>query len=313
MRREVSLLIAYAALLLAMAFLAPAFFSVENIRDMALSNMPVLLIAIGMTLVILTGEIDISVGSQFAIAAIAAGVFAKSGLPLVVVAAGAIAVGWLMGALNGALVAWLRIPSIVVTLATMAILRDGLRWTRGGAWVQNLPRRFQWFGFSQAGGQVAIVLLGAAVFVAFALFLRWTAPGRAIYATGSDAEAARLAGIDVRLVRFHVFAILGVLTAFGALLNSVRFEDIQANAGIGLELKVIAAVVIGGASVNGGRGTLVGTLLGVVLLGAIGPALTFLGVNAYWEKAVQGVIILAAVALDAAGQRKGAHAPAAAH
>lgn len=313
MRREWSLAAAYAALLIAMAFIAPGFFAAENIRDMVLANTPVLLIAIGMTLVILTGEIDISVGSQFAIASIAAALFAKSGLPMLAVAAGAIALGWLMGALNGAFVAFLRIPSIVVTLATMAILRDSLRWSRGGAWVQNLPHSFQWFGFSQAGGQAVIVVIGAAVLALFVYLLRWTAPGRAIFATGSDAEAARLAGISVQSVRFHVFAALGALTGFAALLNSVRFEDIQANGGMGLELKVISAVVIGGASVNGGRGTLFGTLLGVALLAAIGPALTFVGVNAYWEKAVQGAIILAAVGFDALGATRGTHARATAH
>ncbi len=312
MKRELSLLAACAALLAGMAVFAPGFFAGGNLRDIVLSNTPVLLIAIGMTLVILTGEIDISVGSQFAIASIVAALFAKAGLPMVVVAIGAAALGWLMGAVNGALVAYVRIPSIVVTLATMVILRDSLRWTRGGAWVQNLPPDFQWFGLGQSAGQFAIVLIGALLFAALAVFLRWISAGRAIYATGSDVEAARLAGIDVRAVRFHVFAALGALTGFAAILNSVRFEDIEANAGMGLELKVISAVVIGGASVSGGRGTLLGTLLGVALLGAIGPALTFLGVNAYWEKAVQGAIILAAVAIDAIGNRRGAHAKAAA-
>ena len=311
MRRELSLLAAYALILIAMAFLAPDFFTVENLRDMILTNTPVLLIALGMTVVIITGEIDISVGSQFAIAGIAAALFGKAGLPTIVVFIGSAAVGWLMGAFNGALVAYLRIPSIVVTLATMEIFRDGLRWTRGGAWVQNLPPSFQWFGFGQSAGQAVIVLLAAIVYLASAAFLRWIAAGRAIFATGSDAEAARLAGINIHAVRFHVFAALGALTGFAALLNSVRFEDIQANAGVGLELKVISAVVIGGASISGGRGTLLGTLLGVLLLGAIGPALTFVGVNAYWEKAVQGGIILAAVAIDAIG-RKGRHVEAAA-
>jgi len=312
MKRELSLLAACAALLAGMAIFAPGFFAGGNLRDIVLSNTPVLLIAIGMTLVILTGEIDISVGSQFAIASIVAALFAKAGLPMIVVAIGAAALGWLMGAVNGALVAYLRIPSIVVTLATMVILRDSLRWTRGGAWVQNLPPNFQWFGLSQSAGQFAIVLIGALLFGTLAVFLRWISAGRAIYAAGSDVEAARLAGIDVKAVRFHVFAALGALTGFAAILNSVRFEDIEANAGMGLELKVISAVVIGGASVSGGRGTLLGTLLGVALLGAIGPALTFLGVNAYWEKAVQGGIILAAVAIDAIGNRRGAHAKAAA-
>ncbi len=281
-----------------MAWRAPSFFAGGNIQDVLLANVPVLIIAIGMTLVILTAEIDISVGSQFAIASIGAALFAKAGLPMPVVLLGAAALGWLLGALNGAIVAFAGIPSIVVTLATMVIFRDGLRWARGGAWVQNLPTSFQWFGFGQTAGRVAIVIAGAAVFTAFAVALRSIAAGRAVFATGSDAEAARLAGIEVRQVRFYIFAVIGALTGVAALLNSVRFQDIQANAGIGLELKVISAVIIGGTSVNGGRGSLWGTLLGVALLGVIGPALTFLGVNPYWEKAVQGGIILMAVAMD---------------
>jgi len=298
LKRELSLIAALGALLLVMAWRAPSFFAAGNIQDMLLANVPVLIIAIGMTVVILTAEIDISVGAQFAIASIGAALFAKAGLPMPVVLLGAAALGWLLGAVNGAIVAFAGIPSIVVTLATMVIFRDSLRWARGGAWVQNLPASFQWFGFGQTAGRAAIVIAGALVFAAFAVALRWIAAGRAVFATGSDAEAARLAGIEVRQVRFYVFALIGALTGVAALLNSVRFEDIQANAGIGLELKVISAVVIGGTSVNGGRGTLWGTLLGVALLGVIGPALTYLGVNPYWEKAVQGAIILASVAMD---------------
>jgi rhamnose transport system permease protein len=126
-----------------------------------------------------------------------------------------------------------------------------------------------------------------------------------VYATGSNEQAARLAGLDTARVTFAVFAIAGALTGLAALLNSVRFNQIPSNAGIGLEMKVIAAAVVGGAAIRGGRGSFSGTLLGVVLLGAIGPALTFLGVSAYWERALQGAIILAAVALDALRERRG--------
>jgi rhamnose transport system permease protein len=122
--------------------------------------------------------------------------------------------------------------------------------------------------------------------------------GRAIYATGSDVEAARLAGLQPRWVFFNAFVLMGVLTGAAAFLNSIRFMDIQSNAGIGLELKSIAAVVVGGTSIQGGRGTLWGTLAGVALLGTIGTALTFLGINPFWEKAIQGGIILAAVVSD---------------
>ena len=128
------------------------------------------------------------------------------------------------------------------------------------------------------------------------------AAGRAVYATGSDADAARLAGINP-LVLFSCIRAGGALTGCAAMLNSVRFDQIPSNAGIGLEMKVIAAVVVGGTTVTGGKGTITGTVLGVILLGVIGPALTFLGVSPYWERAIQGGIILAAVAIDALGMR----------
>jgi rhamnose transport system permease protein len=127
--------------------------------------------------------------------------------------------------------------------------------------------------------------------------------GRALFAVGSDAEAARLAGIEPRRVTVNVFTIMGALVGLAALLNAVRFNSIPGNAGAGMELKVIAAVVVGGATITGGRASLLGTLLGVALLGMIGTALTFVGINPFWEQAIQGAIILAALASDAAFDR----------
>ena len=124
-----------------------------------------------------------------------------------------------------------------------------------------------------------------------------------MYATGSNAEAARLAGIDTHLTKFGVFAMTGALTGIAAVLNSVRFNQIPSNAGLGLEMKVIAAVVVGGTAITGGSGSIAGTVLGVILLGAIGPALTFLGVSAYWEQALQGAIILAAIVVEVIRER----------
>jgi rhamnose transport system permease protein len=298
-RREISVAIAILLLMAVLAVIAPGFFTLENQIDLVLANMPVLIVALGMTLVILSAEIDISVGSQFAICSMAAGVFAKMGMPAAFAGCAACALGAAMGALNGALVAWVRIPSIVVTLATMVALRDGLRWITEGAWVQDLPPGFQWFGLSQNGSRAVTIAIAAWLVGAAAWTLRHVAAGRAIYATGSDANAARLAGIDPARVVFSVFTITGALTGCAAFLNSVRFSQIPANAGINLEMRVIAAVVVGGASITGGRGSIAGTTLGVILLGDIGPALTYLGVSAYWERAIQGAIILAAVALDA--------------
>ena len=136
--------------------------------------------------------------------------------------------------------------------------------------------------------------------VSIAWTLRRLPAGRAIYATGSNAEAARLAAIDTVRVRFGVFAAGGALTGLAAILNAVRFNQIPGNAGLGLEMEVVAAVVVGGAAITGGRGTILGTALGVALLGIIGPALTFLGASAYWERALQGAIVLAAVGIAAA-------------
>jgi rhamnose transport system permease protein len=150
---------------------------------------------------------------------------------------------------------------------------------------------------------VAVVAAGLVVFAAFAWGLRAVAAGRAVYATGSEPEAARLVGIRPRRVVFGVFVAMGALTGLAALLTSIQFIDVQTNAGVGLEMKVIAAVVVGGTAISGGRGTLGGTLLGVALLGAIGPALTFLGTEAHWERALQGLVILLAVAADALEQR----------
>ena len=297
-RREMSVAIAIGGLALVLAAAAPGYFSAENLSDLFLANMPVLVIALGATLVILAGEIDISVGSVFAICGIVAGVTVKAGMPVAVGGLAACAAGALLGATNGALVAYLHIPSIVVTLATMVAWRDALRWSTGGAWVENLPQRFQWLGLTQASYPIVTFAGVAALTGALAWTLRHVAAGRAVYATGSNPDAARLGGLDVARVKGSVFAIAGMLTGLAAMLNSVRFNQIPSNAGIGLEMKVIASVVVGGAAITGGRGTVMGTVLGVVLLGAIGPALTFLGVSAYWERAIQGAIILTAVGVD---------------
>ncbi len=295
-RREVSVGAAIAALVVVLAFVAPHFFAPENLLDLLLANVPVLVVALGMTLVVLTGQIDISVGSTFAICGVAAGLLAKADVPLPLVALGTCAAGAALGSLNGAFVAYARIPSIVATLATMVALRDGLRWATEGAWIQDLPLDFQWLGLSQMSYPLLAGGTAFALAAGFAWGLRNLPAGRAVYATGSNADAARLAGFRTAFVTFSTFAVLGGLTGLAALLNSVRFNQIPSNAGLGLEMKVIAAVVVGGVAITGGRGKVAGTLLGVLLLGMIGPALTFLGVSAYWERAIQGAIILAAVA-----------------
>jgi rhamnose transport system permease protein len=302
--RERAALSAWIVLLAILALVAPAFFAFGNLRDVVLSMVPVLVVATGMTFVIVAGQIDISIGSQFAVCSVAAGLMAVAGLPMFFVALGTCMVGLVFGLINGALVSLLGVPSIVATLALMVAAREGLRLGTGGAWVQNLPPTFQWLGLGQDVGQFVILAVAALLFIVMAWAARNVAGARSVYATGSDAEAARLSGIDTGLVTLSVFAGMGALTGLAAVLNAIRFSDVQSNAGVGLELKAIAAVVVGGASITGGRGRLAGTLIGVALLGSIGPALTFLGVSPYWEKAVQGAIILTAIMGEALAARR---------
>lgn len=296
--RELSVAAAYLLLLGLMAIFAPRFFETKPLVDFAVRNASVLVAAVGMTLVILAKQIDISVGSQASICAIVAGLLAQSGLPMPMVGLGTLLAGAGMGAINGLLVAGLGLPSIVVTLATLVILRESLRYLREGAFVRGLPSDFQWFGAGQGTGQWVVVGISLAVFVVFTWGMRYLSTGRAVYASGSDPEAARLAGIRPKRVVFSVFVAMGALTGLYAMLNVVQLPTVDPKTGTGLEMKVIAAVVVGGAAVSGGRGTLFGTLIGVLLLGTINPALIFLDIRAEWEKAIQGAIILLAVASD---------------
>lgn len=306
-KREISAAAAFAVLLIVVAIAAPSFFDAGNLRDLVINNAATMLVAIGMTLVIISGQIDISVGSQFAVCSISAGMLAKTGIPISLLFACVLLIGAAMGALNGALIGLFRLPSIIVTLAMLVIWRDALRWATEGAWVQGLPPNFQWFGFQQSTGELVLVAITLVLFAIGAWSMRNMIAGREVYAVGSDAEAARLAGIEPQHVVFWVFVLMGALVGIAALLNAVRFSAVPGNTGVGLELKAIAAVVVGGTAITGGRGRLVGTLIGVALLGTIGTALTFVGINPFWEKAIQGAIILAALASDVVLGRLGAN------
>lgn len=306
--RERASALALALLFTLLALLAPRFFSPGNLRDVVLANAAVLIVALGMTMVIIAGDVDVSVGATLGVCAVVVGVLARAGLPMPVAAAAAVGCGALVGLANGLLVGALGLPSIVATLAMLVILRDGLRWATEGAWVRDLPADFQWLGLGQSAGEGLVISVAAALALATAWTLRSTGFGRAVYATGSDVESARIAGLSPGAVTTAAFVACGALTGVAAVLNAIRFAEVQGSSGAGLELRVIAAVIVGGASITGGRGSVLGTVLGVMLLGAIGTGLTFLGVSAYWETAAQGAIILTALLSDRAAQRVSAEA-----
>ena len=295
--REISLGCVFLGLLGFLGIFAPAFFELQPLLSRLSAQTPAMVVVVGMSLVMICRQIDISVGAQFGVCAVVAGLVSASGAPLVVVVGASILGGAAMGALNGWLVAGLGLPSIVVTLATMATWQEALRLFQQGKFV-NLPVGVQWFGLSQVQGQM--VLIGGAVgFVGVAAWaLKNLMIGRRIYAVGSDAEAARLAGIDPRRTTMGVFVVLGGLTGLAAVMNVVQSPQVDPLAGSGLEMKVIAAAVVGGVAVSGGRGRLWGVFVGLLLLATVNPALTYLRVESYWEKAIQGLVLIVAVVAD---------------
>jgi rhamnose transport system permease protein len=301
--RELSVAGALLFVLAVMAIVAPGFFQPQPLLSLATREAPTLVVACGMALVIICRQIDISVGSQFAVCSVCAGLLAAQNLPTALVALAAVGLGAGLGAINGLLVAGLRLPSIVVTHATMVTWREALRWQRQGAFV-NLPDSLQWLGLSQTAGQWTLVGLAVALLAALAYGTRHLAAGRFVYAVGTDAEAARLAGIRPQVVTFGTFVLLGALTGLAAMMNVVQSPQVDPKSGTGLELKAIAAVVVGGVAISGGRGRLWGVFAGLLLLACVAPALTHLHVEAYWEKAIQGAIILLAVVADGVRSRR---------
>jgi rhamnose transport system permease protein len=301
--REISVASSLLLVLIVLAVFAPSFFSPQPLLSRLTREAPALVATCGIALVIICRQIDISVGSQFSVCSVCAGMLAASGLPISLVLPASIVIGALLGAFNGLFVAGLRLPSIVVTLATMVILRESLRLARQGQFV-NLPDNLQWFGLSQKTGQLLLIGNALLLLVVLIFILKYIAAGRFIYAVGSDAEAARLAGIHPQLVTFLVFVFTGSLVGLASFMNIVQSPQVDPNSGLGLELKTIAAAVVGGVAVSGGRGNLFGVFLGLLLLACVNPALIYLHIEAYWEKAIQGAIILLAVVADGLRSRR---------
>jgi rhamnose transport system permease protein len=301
--RELSIFAALGALLLALAIAAPGFYQLQPIISLLTREAPTLIVALGVAFVIISRQIDISVGSQFAICSVCSGILATKHWPIALIIPASVLLGALLGSINGLLIAGFKLPSIVVTLATMVTWREGLRWQREGQFV-NLPDSFQWFGLSQSAGQLTIMIAALALFLIIAFASSRLAAARYVYAVGSNSEAARLAGIRPGIITFLVFVFTGALCGLAAILNIVQSPQVDPKSGTGLELKTIAAVVVGGIAISGGRGSLWGMFAGLLLLACISPALVHLHIEPYWERAIQGAIILIAVMADGLRTRK---------
>jgi ribose transport system permease protein len=278
---------------------APGFASAANAATMARQTTVVAICSVGMTLVIVSGGIDLSVGSAVAFTTVVVAATLKAGLsPGLAVLAG-LAVAALSGAASGALVAYVRMAPFIVTLGAMSILRGGAKGLAGEQKIDCDPR-----GIDSLLAPSSGVLLPAGVWIAVllgiagALALRYTRFGRHVYAVGSNEATALVCGVDVPRVKLLVYALAGALTGIAGIMEFSRLTVGDPTDSIGLELEVIAAVVVGGASLSGGEGTVVGSLVGALLMAVIRTGCTFLGVHNWVQEIVTGGIIVVAVALD---------------
>jgi inositol transport system permease protein len=286
------------------------FFTSQNQRFISLRNLTNILtegsiygiIAVGMTFVILTAGVDLAVGSLLAFAGMAGATVAVmfgAGVPGVIAAlATAVVTGAVAGYLQGKAVTWLRIPPFIVTLGGMTIWRGATLILHDGAPISGFDAAYRWWGT----GTILQIPIPVALFALVAalgyIVQRYTRYGRHVYAVGGNPEAARLNGLNVTAIVTSVYVVVGVLAGLAGFLQSARLGAAEATAGSGYELRVIASVVIGGASLSGGRGGVGGTIMGALLIGVLTNGLVIMHVSSYWQQVVIGLIIVAAVAFD---------------
>lgn len=281
-----------------LAIAAPEFLSQDNLLDVLRRGSAVAIAAVGMTLVIVMGEIDLSVGSVVAFSGVVGALVAKAGAPVELAVAAGIACGALAGALNGLLVTRLGISSFIVTLGTLSAVRGLTLEVTSGVAIGGLGERYPKIAADVAGPLSVPLLLCAAVAVAAALLMRRTAFGRHVQAIGSNRVAAELCGIRVDRTRIAVFTMAGALAGLSGMIVSAIVISGSPTAAEGLELDVIAAVVIGGASLQGGVGTVGGSLIGAALMQVLANGSSLLGIDDFIQKIVTGAVIVAAAAFD---------------
>ena len=279
-----------------MGFASENFFSVSNIMNVLRQVSIVCILAVGMTFVILTGGIDLSVGAVMALSGtLAAGLMVNMAMPGWVGLLAGLGVGVGLGLFNGAMVAWGRMPAIIVTLATMGIARGlGLLYS-GGYPISGIPSWISWFGIGRIGIVPVPVIAMVVIYALAWVLLQRTAFGRHVYAIGGNELAAKLSGVKTQFIKLTVYGISGLTSAFAALILTGRLMSGQPNAGVGFELDAIAAVVLGGTAIAGGRGLILGTLIGAVLLGILNNGLNLMGINPYLQDVIKGLIILLAI------------------
>lgn len=301
--REVGVLTALIVLAALGVMTADGFATTTNALNVGQQVSQIGIMAVGATFVILAAEIDLSVGSIYALGAVLTGLQLQAGSPLVVAILAGAAAGAIAGLINGLATVYLRIPSFIVTLGSLSAVRGfTLLITDGGpVSVSGNPATVDAFTFLGRGTVLGIPMQLVAMLVVFAVaivVLRTTRFGFHVYAVGGNKEAARLCGLPVNRVRVTVFVISGTVAAFAGIIGFAFLGMVQGVTGTGLELIVISAVIIGGTALFGGSGTLTGTLVGVVLIGVLQNILVLVGLSSFWQTLIVGVVIVLAVALD---------------
>ena len=300
--RELGIILALVALVLYTAASNPRFLSGQSIRDILLNTAILAVMAAGQAVVVITRNIDLSVGSVLGLSAftVATMMSANPGLPMVVAILVGLAVGGAAGLLNGVLVRYGRVPALVVTLGTLYMFR-GITYSWAGGQQVNadeLPRHFLTFANDSFLGIPWLVLIALVVVGGVSLLMRTYRVGRELYAMGSSPQAAELAGIKVARNLLGAFILSGALAGLAGVLFAARFGTVDAAAGTGQELNVVAAVVVGGVAVFGGSGTVWGAGLGALLLTVIGSSLAVLDIDQFWQQAIVGALIILAICAD---------------
>jgi ribose/xylose/arabinose/galactoside ABC-type transport system permease subunit len=283
----------------------PNFFTVSNLAIVARQISLSAIIAIGMTMVILLGDIDLSVGSVVAFGSVVTGyALVRLGLPIPLGILAGLLTGVLVGLVTGTIIIRTGVPSFIVTLGMMGIARGAALVITKGSTISGLPSAFLVLGQGYFLGVPVPVWILIVLAIVAHIFLSRTTIGRNIYFIGSNQEAALLSGINVSRIKLLVFTLAATLAALESVIETARMSTAQPAAGVGYELTAIGAVIIGGASLFGGEGTILGTILGATLLGLITNGLIMLGVSAYWQQVFSGSIIILAVTLDMWRQRR---------
>jgi ribose transport system permease protein len=304
-RDEVGLVIVYLLLFAALTWLAwPYFHKVRNLLNILVAVSTIGIISVAMTMVIVSGGIDLSIGSVVAISGVVIA-YLSHYVPIPFAVGAALLTGAAVGALNGAAISFARINPLIATLGTLSIVR-GLAFAFSGGLTQSISDpSFQFLGRGFVFGIPFPAIVMVVLFLLTAWVMSWTVFGRNIYAIGGNAQASRLAGIAVTPLRMTVYILSGLSAALGGIFLASQLGAAAPQAALGLELSVIAAVILGGTSLSGGKGTIWGTLLGVLIMGTLNNGLTLLNVSSYYQDVARGTVLLLAVGLDQLRQRWG--------